>query len=206
MPSFQRTILKFDEESEFPGISSSLTGTANTTNIRGSTAWLGYLGILSLGNISSCFAPQTLLPFLADPPFPPVWPFNWNTSILYGRDNVGQNLRIVRGNTLKFTIRITQNGNPVSLTGGTLKLTAKWHPKDSQAASVFTCTSSPPDGIVFTNPSQGEAQITISATKTASLPPYRVPLNYDVEFVNSAGEVYTVLLGKILVIPDITTS
>src|SRR3972149_2257002 len=88
-----------------------------------------YVSVFTI-EVQDCSAAVSL-PVTADPPFPPVWPYTWDTSLIYGRQNLGQNLRLTRGDTLKFDIAIvTSSGVAVDLSGSSLKLSAKWDVAD----------------------------------------------------------------------------
>ena len=114
-----------------------------------------------------------------------------------------QNLKMVRGDTKVFTATVTLNGVAVNLTGGTLRLTAKWSPFDADGAAAFQL-SSPSDGIVLTTPTSGIATITITAAKTTGLPNKLSNLFYDLQFTDSASKPYTVSYGRILLLPEIS--
>lgn len=176
------------------------------------TDFLGQYFVFSLVDYTTCNdggnsggGGITQLPPNSDPPFPPVWPYTFDSSLLYGRDHLGQNITWVRGDTFIFTCTITQNGSPVNITGGTLKLTAKWDVTDTEGNAVFKCDSNTPDGIVLTSPTLGVATITISSAKTSSLPSHNVNLFYDIQYTDSSGNVSTVMLGKALIKVDVTT-
>jgi hypothetical protein len=117
------------------------------------------------------------------------------------------NIKMIRGDTYSFSITVVNNNVPVNLTGGKLRMTAKWNYIDLDASALFALYS-PASGIVFSNPSVGEATITIPSSSTSSLPAHEVRLPYDIQFTSSAGSVYTVMSGLLIVSPDvsITTS
>lgn len=143
------------------------------------------------------------LPDDADPPFPPVYPYLFSTDDIYGRDHLSLNLKMVRGDTYKFNATIVLNGSPVDLTGGVVRMTAKWSLSDSDSDAVFQ-VSSATGGIVITSATAGEISVTIAADLTEPLPSRKVELPYDIQFVNSVSEVYTVLYGTLLIVPDAT--
>jgi hypothetical protein len=145
------------------------------------------------------------LPVTGDPPFPPVWPYTWNTSLLYGREHLGQNIKMVRGDTFRFRVTITQNGETVDLTGGTFTMTAKWEVDDENVNAVFTKTS-PAGGIALTDPTNGLITVTLSPSDTNPLPDNTVSLFYDIQYVNALGEIYTPLYGTLRIVPDITVA
>lgn len=143
-----------------------------------------------------------VLPIDADPPFPPVWPYTWGTGLVWGRENLTQNLRCIRGNDLQFHFNITQNGNNIDITGATLTLSAKWNVKDT--SPVFTCTIG--DGITVVDAATGSVDCTINKTKTKTgIPLHQIPLFYDVEMVEADGTRATVLYGVLTISPNVTT-
>ncbi len=140
------------------------------------------------------------LPPNADPPFPPVWPYTWDPSLIYGRENLTQNLRCVRGDTLRFQFTVVQDGGVTDLTGGTLTLTARW---SVDLPELFTCTVG--DGLTIDDPTSGVVEVSISSTKTSNeIPFHTVPIVYDCEFIDSTGDISTVLYGVITIYPNVT--
>lgn len=140
------------------------------------------------------------LPENADPPFPPVWPYTWDPSLIYGRENLTQNLRCVRGDTLRFTFRIVQDGGAVDLTGGTLTLTCRYSVDEDV---LFTCTEG--DGLEVPDPTDGFVEVSISSLKTSEdIPLHTVPLSYDCEYIDSEGNISTVLYGVLTIYPNVT--
>jgi len=140
------------------------------------------------------------LPSDADPPFPPVWPYTWDTSLLYGREHMGQNIRLTRRDTFKFRVTITKNGTAVNITGATFLFTVKWNITD--AGSIFTASLG--DGIVVNSAINGIIDITFASAKTASLPAYKIILPYDLQMTETSGDVSTVLRGSLIIDPDVT--
>jgi hypothetical protein len=111
---------------------------------------------------------------------------------------------MVRGDTYTFDAAIILNGAAVDLTGGTVRMTAKWSVSNADNAAVFQLTSVGSDGITITDAAAGEIRVTISSARTTSLPARKVELPYDIQFVNSLGSVFTVLYGTLTVVPDVT--
>ena len=140
------------------------------------------------------------LPPDADPPFPPVWPYTWDTSLLYGRDHMNQSLKMIREDDFKFRVTITKNGVPVNITGATFTFSAKWATTD--AATIFTRTLG--SGITVVVAADGTIDIVIASANTSTLPSYVCPLQYDLEMVESDGSISTPLIGVLTVWPDIT--
>lgn len=190
-------------------INEAITGTVGGFTLRGATWPIGgYISSVSISAEDECFfpvanAPTPLLPPTADPPFPPVWPYLFSTNDIYGRDNLSLNLKMVRANTFSFDAAVILNGAPVDITGGTLSFTAKWSVLDLQANAVITLTSS--SGILVTDAALGEFTVTIPHSATLSLPFHEVNLPYDIQLLDSLGHYYTVLLGNLKVVPNITS-
>lgn len=181
--------------------------------IRGHTQTLGLLQIgTTIATSSNCFFENQIssecscatTPPNATPPFPPVWPYMFSTSILYGRDHLSVNLKMVRGDTFPFTINVILDGNPVDLTGGSLTMTCKYSVYDETADAVFVLTS-PSDGITITDATGGTAFIQIDPTNTLDLPLHLVSLPYDIQYVDSSSNIYTVMSGLLQVYPDVTS-
>lgn len=154
-------------------------------------------GAITLPAIALYYDPCTCDPV---PPTPPD-PTNCNDSS--GRDYLSLNLKMVRGDTYKFNATIVLNGSPVDLTGGIVRMTAKWSLSDADIDAVFQVSSST-GGIVISSPASGEIAVTIASNLTENLPSRKVELPYDVQFVNSLNEVYTVLYGTLVILPDAT--
>lgn len=150
-----------------------------------------------------CEDTTTTLPPDADPPFPPVYPYFFATEDIYGRDHLSLNLKMVRGDTYQFDAVIILNGTPVDLTGGTVRMTAKWAVGNTDGNAVFQLSSAV-SGITVTDPTSGEISVTIASSLTTSLPAKKVELPYDIQYVDSGGNVYTVLYGTLTVVPDVT--
>ena len=153
----------------------------------------------------TCGPPATTgdLPPDADPPFPPVYPYLFSTNDIYGRDNLSLNLKFVRGDSYSFNAAIILNGQPVDLTGGIVRMTAKWSVSDIDANAVFQLSSAT-SGITITSATAGEIRVDIPSSATTSLPAKKVELPFDIQFVNSVGKVFTVLYGTLVIVPDVT--
>lgn len=143
------------------------------------------------------------LPPDADPPFPPVYPYLFSTNDIYGRDNLSLNLKFVRGDSYSFNAAIILNGQPVDLTGGIVRMTAKWSVSDVDADAVFQLSSAT-SGITITSATAGEIRVDIPSSATTSLPAKKVELPFDIQFVNSVNSVFTVLYGTLVIVPDVT--
>lgn len=93
---------------------------------------------------------------------------------------------------------------PQPITGWFAFCTLKRNEQDSDSAAVYQATSQPNGGIVFVSPSFGQLQVTIPARATFQFPDGDVPIDYDIQLVDPAGQVWTVELGSFVVDPDIT--
>lgn len=168
----------------------------------------GYIFELGVTGDDDCFFStlntEDTLPITSDPPFPPVWPYFWSTGEIYGRDHLSVNLKMVRSDTYAFEIAVILNGAAVDLTGGVLTMTAKWDVVDLDANAVFV-RSTGNGGIVVTDATGGLATVTIASANTTALPAHTVNLVYDIQLVNTLGNIYTVLNGILTVVPDVTT-
>lgn len=138
-----------------------------------------------------------------DPPYPPVYPYLFATDTIYGREHVSLNLKMVRGDTYQFNATIILDGVPVDLTGGTVRMTAKWAVANADNAAVFQLSSAT-TGITVTDAVNGKISVTIASDKTSSLPAKKVELPYDIQFVDSTSKVFTVLYGTLTIVPDVT--
>jgi len=191
-------------------IDPALSGTLSSgTLIRGASSAFAGGGVhryIATIVEADCFFPgesDAVAPTYADPPFPPVYPYLFATNDIYGRDHLSLNLKMVRGDTYSFTAAIILNGDPVDLTGGVVRMTAKWSVSDTDGSAVFQLSSAA-TGITITDAINGEISVVIGASLTTSLPAKKVELPYDIQFVDAAGLIYTVLYGTLTVVPDIT--
>ncbi len=110
---------------------------------------------------------------------------------------------MVRGDTLKFTAAVKLNGTPVNLTGATIWMTAKWSPSDPDNLSVFQASTTT-YGIVVTSAADGLFLVAIPPNITTPLPARKVELFYDIQMKNAATEVFTVAIGNLVILPDVT--
>lgn len=126
-----------------------------------------------------------------------------NATSPYGRDFLNLNLKMIRGNDYSFNIQVILNGNAVNLSGGTLRMTAKWNLTDSDANEVFSVFS-PNNGITFISQTNGTATVTIASglTNIAAIPFHRVDLPYDIEYTDQSGKIFTVMYGTLTILPN----
>jgi hypothetical protein len=145
-------------------------------------------------------ADASRLPVSSDPPFPPVYPYFFSTAQIYGRENMNNVIRFVRGDTYTFDGEIELGGVALNLTGASITMTAKWSLKDS--SSVFQLTES--SGITITDAAAGAITVVIPPSATTGLPDVETVLKYDIEVVTSGSSVYTVARGELIIFPDAT--
>lgn len=149
-------------------------------------------------------AATTLPADVTDPPFPPVWPYFFSTDLLYGRDIESNKIQMVRGDDFVMNLAVILDGEPVDLTGCTLKMTAKYDPKDSDVNAVFQLTNG--SGITITSATSGLATITIAANKTSTLPASKTILYVDIQLTQADTSVKTIYYGKLIIVPDVTVT
>ncbi len=116
---------------------------------------------------------------------------------------MSQNLTMRRGDTATYTVTVTQAGAAYNLTGSIMRFTAKWAFTDSDGDALFARTS-PSSGITFTNAAGGIASVTLAPANTSTLPGSEVRLNYDIQVTDGSGNVYTVIDGLLIVLPDVS--
>lgn len=106
-----------------------------------------------------------------------------------------------RGDTEVFTAAITVSGAPVSITGCSLKFTAKQSLQDSDADAIFQLST--PTEITITDGPNGLCQINVASLDTSAL---TVPtLAYcDLQLVDTMGDVSTTTTGTLLIKVDVT--
>lgn len=185
-----------------PSVSGGATITSSTVLIIDGVPEPAGTYVIPGGSTVSISCPGVLPPDV-DPPFPPVYPYLFSTDTIYGRDHLSLNLKMVRGDTYSFDARILLNGQPLDLTGGTVRMTAKWKVSDADNSAVFQL-SSPASGITITDAVNGEITVTVAKTLTESLPAKTVELAYDIQWVDASTQVFTVLLGTLVIVPDVT--
>jgi hypothetical protein len=119
---------------------------------------------------------------------------------------MNQSLRITRGDTKTFNLILRLNNAAFNLSQKTLFFTAKYSMEDLDAAAVISKSTNGTDEITITNEAGGLANLKLKPVDTSSLPPFNVPLLYDLQAVDVNGDVFTVLRGVLMVTPDITIS
>lgn len=112
------------------------------------------------------------------------------------------NLSMTRGDTLQFTLTVTQSGAAYNLTGCSIRMTAKYDPTDLDASKVFVRTVG--SGITVASPTTGIAAVALTAANTSSLPAAPVNLYYDIQVTDGSSNIFTVVSGTLQVLPDIS--
>jgi hypothetical protein len=115
-----------------------------------------------------------------------------------------QNLLMVRGNTFRFAENIAVDTVPVNLTGATIRMTAKWAVTDSDPNAVFQISNATSAITIVGAAADGNIQVSVPAASTLSLPLRKVELPYDIQLIESSGNVSTVRYGTLTILPNVT--
>ena len=110
---------------------------------------------------------------------------------------------LVRGDDWTIKLVLTSDGSALNITGNTYWLTLKENIDDADPGALQV-TATPDTSTSPTEASQGIIYIKASRTVTNTLT--AKTYNYDVQQVDSSGNVQTLLLGKVKVVKDITRS
>jgi hypothetical protein len=176
--------------------SGPLYGTGDGIIIGGGQAQIDGVALNAcfISNAAASLPPNNAI----DPPSPYV--FN-----PYGAQYLNLNIKMIRANDYAFNIQVVLNGTPVNLTGGTLRMSAKWRVTDPDSAEVFSVYS-PSNGIAFVNATAGTATVTIASdlTNVTAVPFHRIDLPYDIQFTTAAGLRYTVMYGTLTILPNVS--
>lgn len=109
---------------------------------------------------------------------------------------VGFIQNFTRGTTKDFIIKISQNGEPVDITGSKFYVSFAYD-QDPDTAPEFVIEIDPP-----TDPLNGGTSGKITAEQTASL---KVgPVYYSVRWINSMGDPYIIDMGKINIMQSVS--
>ena len=105
-----------------------------------------------------------------------------------------------RGDDKIYELEVTdkQTGNAVDITGTTIKLTLRETPTDS----IFLQKSNGPGE--HSDPSNGKTEFAIDAADTSSLSNEKHTYVFDVEITKTDTKVETLLIGKFIIIPEVT--
>ena len=110
---------------------------------------------------------------------------------------------LVRGDDWTIKLVLTSDGSALNITGNTYWLTLKENIDDADPGALQV-TATPDVSTSPTEASQGIIYIKASRTDTNTLT--AKTYNYDVQQVDSSGNVQTLLIGKVKVVKDITRS
>lgn len=110
---------------------------------------------------------------------------------------------LVRGDDWTIKLVLTSDGSALNITGNTYWLTLKENIDDVDPGALQV-TATPDISTSPTEASQGIIYIKASRTDTNTL--VAKTYNYDVQQVDSSGNVQTLLIGKVKVVKDITRS
>ena len=105
---------------------------------------------------------------------------------------------IVRGDDIAYTINIIEDSSPADVTDDVISMTFKKNSADPDVLAAMQNSITPVDG------TSGEVIISFTGAETTIQPGI---YNYDVEWkrtTSAAGEVVTLLLGKVEVLQDVT--
>lgn len=95
-------------------------------------------------------------------------------------------------------------GQPFNLTGSKAWWTAKDNAVVQDDQAFFQRTSTPANGIVFTDAVQGKLRVTISPANTRGAPDQPTGYVYDLQIMTTGGAIVTLEMGTLTVTPDIT--
>lgn len=126
--------------------------------------------------------------------------------------SIQQQIDMIRGDTRQWSFTVVdENASSVSLAShGGLYFTAKRSIADPDASAIFqkALVAGLPTGGGFTIASAtlGFGRVQLAPTDTSGLEDAIVQLSYDLQFVDSGGNKYTIAAGKLTVRPDVTLS
>lgn len=110
-------------------------------------------------------------------------------------------ITLTQGRTFQRTVTVGRYGSAENIAGASFVFTAKYDLRDSDAAAVFSCGNG--DGISIVSAPAGEFSLTIVPGKTSGLPVRQEPLvlKYELIYLPSTGEKWTLLTGNLTIIP-----
>lgn len=111
-------------------------------------------------------------------------------------------LKVQRGDTAAFELPVTLKGAPYNTAGSTFWMTGKHDYSEADGAAVFQI-GSPTDITPIGPTADGLMSVKIPAAVTAAFVP-ETTITYDVQITTALGEVYTLEVGEIVVLPDYT--
>lgn len=110
---------------------------------------------------------------------------------------------LVRGDDWIIKIVVSSDGNPLDITGFTYWFTLKLNVDDADPGAL-QISFNPDTATSPTEASQGILYIKVNKSLTDSID--AATYNYDLQQVDNAGTVQTLLIGKVKVVKDITRS
>ena len=112
-------------------------------------------------------------------------------------------LEMYRGDTLEFKVFLTENNQPVDITGGFFWFTIKDDINDTDAQAIIVKDSN--NGITITNSTLGQLVVLVEPIETISLNLIESTTYYwDLQYQDVFGVVHTVFFGKLTVKLDVT--
>ena len=114
------------------------------------------------------------------------------------------NITMSRGDSVVLSGSLTLGGDPYDLSGASLWFTAKTKHTDADEDAIFQKTVG--DGITVVSAAQGLISVAIDPDDTSSLSAVKTQLVWDLQVVDSEGNVYTAASGYLIVNPDVTES
>lgn len=110
-----------------------------------------------------------------------------------------KNLSMFRGDTKNINLTFTDGTTPLDITGSSVWMTVKNSTNDADADAILQ-----KEVTSHTDPTQGETTVTVDPSDTSGKEPGEY--SYDIQLVQSGGEVSTVLYGDFTITADITRS
>jgi len=117
--------------------------------------------------------------------------------------SIERNHTLYRDRTYKFQFRVkrTSDGENYDITGCNLTFRAKY--SYDSADVLFSCDLNAGTGIVVNSYIGGLATITISSTKTSTLPNEPVTLVYEMTLTDVNSAVWPIMRGELAVLPSV---
>lgn len=114
-------------------------------------------------------------------------------------------LDIDHGGTHVYTMTfVDENGDPLNITGLTIRLMAKKKVTDDDSAAILSFDNGTVGGITITDAAGGIAELTVEPGDTESLEDKKLKLDYQVRVDSPGGDVKRVAdKGKVQISPQI---
>lgn len=116
------------------------------------------------------------------------------------------NFEMIRGDTFILSLEVKkEDGTPENLTGATMKMTCKQNLDDPDLSAIFQVSNTTLE-IVFTDPLNGKALITVPPAKTSGLVIVgeQVIAKYDIQLLLASTQKFTILRGGFTIFKDVT--